>query len=597
MEKTTFFTRKNLIAWSLSFFFAFIILFTGLCLEPSFEFANKENPIASLAAAFNFKTVSVGLKGFVPLLLIAIYVVVATGFVIYEKRYATLNRIKAYSGKMIFIYVGTVISCLVLSLGIGLVIQSPLTKENVLNSLTFTWQAFVIALMIYIILFVIVAAVLMFVINFIRVDKPYKFFGEQKEIEFEDEDLHEEHNIAGSFDGATANVTSNATVAGVSETLNITTTSKVEKIDDREKVFPSLSTIDANYNGFEIQSVPTDNYSLEEICVKFRNYLAKVEKLYFDLDTIRIFVSGFAASHFMILEGLSGTGKSSLPRYFSKFINGNYLFVPVQATWRDRTSILGYFNDFSKTYSETEFLIKLYEANYNPDQVNIFVLDEMNISRVEYYFADFLSILEYPQDEWKLKIMQLPYEFVPPVKLENGYLQIPANAFFVGTANKDDSTFSITDKVYDRAITIDFDDRNIPFAVNEDAEPIHLSNSKFQELLQEAVNNSDYQMKEEDYNKFSKVCSYIYDEFDITFGNRIMNQIESLVPAFIACGGKKEDALDFLLCRKILVKLEGRFEEYVKSGLKHLLALLEKTYGAHVFARSEKAIQNLIRKL
>ncbi len=597
MEKTTFFTRKNLIAWSLSFFFAFIILFTGLCLEPSFEFANKENPIASLAAAFNFKTVSVGLKGFVPLLLIAIYVVVATGFVIYEKRYANLNRVKAYSGKMIFIYVGTVISCLVLSLGIGLVIQSPLTKENVLNSLTFTWQAFVIALMIYIILFVIVAAVLMFVINFIRVDKPYKFFGEQKEIEFEDEDLHEEHNIAGSFDGATANVTSNATVAGVSETSNITTTSKVEKIDDREKVFPSLSTIDANYNGFEIESVPTDNYSLEEICVKFRNYLAKVEKLYFDLDTIRIFVSGFAASHFMILEGLSGTGKSSLPRYFSKFINGNYLFVPVQATWRDRTSILGYFNDFSKTYSETEFLIKLYEANYNPDQVNIFVLDEMNISRVEYYFADFLSILEYPQDEWKLKIMQLPYEFVPPVKLENGYLQIPANAFFVGTANKDDSTFSITDKVYDRAITIDFDDRNIPFAVNEDAEPIHLSNSKFQELLQEAVNNSDYQMKEEDYNKFSKVCSYIYDEFDITFGNRIMNQIESLVPAFIACGGKKEDALDFLLCRKILVKLEGRFEEYVKSGLKHLLALLEKTYGAHVFARSEKAIQNLIRKL
>ena len=58
----------------------------------------------------------------------------------------------------------------------------------------------------------------------------------------------------------------------------------------------------------------------------------------------------------MILEGLSGTGKSSLPRYFAKFSNSNVLFVPVQATWRDKTNILGYFNDFSKIYSETKII-------------------------------------------------------------------------------------------------------------------------------------------------------------------------------------------------------------------------------------------------
>ena len=67
----------------------------------------------------------------------------------------------------------------------------------------------------------------------------------------------------------------------------------------------------------------------------------------------------------MILEGLSGTGKSSLPRYFSKFVNANLLFVSVQATWRDKSNLIGYFNDFSKTYSETEFLTSLYHANYN----------------------------------------------------------------------------------------------------------------------------------------------------------------------------------------------------------------------------------------
>lgn len=118
----------------------------------------------------------------------------------------------------------------------------------------------------------------------------------------------------------------------------------------------------------------------------------------------------------------------------------------------------------------------------------------MNISRVEYYFADFLSVLEYPKELWKLKIMQLPYGFVPPAKLEDGFITIPENSYFVGTANKDDSTFTITDKVYDRAITIDFDDRNIPFEVKEEVSKIHISKTHLQHLYQEALNNPSYQM-------------------------------------------------------------------------------------------------------
>lgn len=65
------------------------------------------------------------------------------------------------------------------------------------------------------------------------------------------------------------------------------------------------------------------------------------------------------------------------------------LFMPVQATWRDKTSIIGFYNEFSKTYTETEFLSALYEANYSPDTLNFYVLDEMNISRVEYYLPTF----------------------------------------------------------------------------------------------------------------------------------------------------------------------------------------------------------------
>lgn len=594
-----YFTRKNLMAWSLSFFYAFLLVFVGLCLEVSYKFMNPENPFAALARGLHFKEIVCGVSGFMCLILLAIYIIACTGFIIYERRYAVINNKNPHSFKMIAIYFGTFLASTILSLGVGLVIQSPISKENLGNVFTFLGQTLVITTLAYIVLVLFIGAILMLVVNFIFVDKPYRFFNPKNVVEFEDDDI-EVQNISSSFD-VNPIITTNSEMSTVAAPSSVATetisTSKVEKLDDREKVFPSLSTIDNKYNGFENEGMVSDEITLEQLCHRFRNYLAKEEKLYFDIDTIRIFISGFAASHFMILEGLSGTGKSSLPRYFAKFVNGNSLFIPVQATWRDKTSILGYFNDFSKTYSETDFLIQLYEANYNPDQINLFVLDEMNISRVEYYFADFLSILEYPTPSWKLRIMQLPYQFIPPVKLQDGYIQIPTNSYFIGTANKDDSTFSITDKVYDRAITIDFDNRNIPFEVNEDASPIQLSHSKFNQLLEEASTHKEYQLTEKDYENFQKVCDFIYEEFDITFGNRVMNQISLLVPTFMACGGKKEDALDFLLSRKIIVKLEGRFEEYIKGGLKQLLQLLEKTYGSHTFEKSEKAIHNLMRKL
>jgi hypothetical protein len=104
-------------------------------------------------------------------------------------------------------------------------------------------------------------------------------------------------------------------------------------------------------------------------------------------------------------------------------------------------------------------------------------------------------------------------------------------------------------------------------------------------------------MTKDDHKKFQIVTNYIYEEFDLTFGNRILTQIDTLVPVFMACGGKKEDALDFLLSRKVIVKLEGRFEEYVKPALKRLITLIEKTYGPNVFKRSEREINKLIRKL
>ena len=193
--------------------------------------------------------------------------------------------------------------------------------------------------------------------------------------------------------------------------------------------------------------------------------------------------------------------------------------------------------------------------------------------------------------------MQLPYDFVAPNHLEDGILNIPYNTWFIATANKDDSTFTITDKVYDRAITISFDDQNIPFEVNEEINNINLSYTKLINLFNEAINNKEFRLNEEDYLKFRSLINFTYENFDITIGNRIMHQLETFVPTFISCGGKKEEALDFMLSRKVINKLEGRFEDYIKDGLNKLKVLINKTYGENTFKETFKEINRLIRKL
>ena len=593
------FTRKNFIAIALASLYSFLFVFVGLCLDNKSTMLSPKNPINMLAMSIGLPAVTPNINGIITLFLCGVFFAVFVTAVIYQKRVAIVAGRKPYSLKMIGAYLLTAVVCLALSVGIGILIQSPITADTLAVLMRYLFNTLVLSALIYVVLFLGIGAVVMLVVNFILVDKPFKFFDGQDEPVFDDDDIHD---VSGSFD-VDANTTgaSGAGVAGGSGGTGGEGGSgggggQTMMLGDRERVFPELSSIDEKYDGFDAIPVDSDQITLAELATGFRNYLARNYQLYFDIDTIRFFISGFGASHFEILEGLSGTGKSSLPRYFAKYVNGNVLFMPVQATWRDKTSILGFFNEFSQTYSETEFLTKLYESAYNTDEINIYVLDEMNISRVEYYFADLLSVLEYPVEDWKLKIMNVPHTFVPPIKLENGYVRIPENSYFVGTANRDDSTFTITDKVYDRAITLDFETRNQAFTVYDEAPTIRLSGSYFRQLFTEAINGG-VSLNTDDREKLNKVLSFVYDKFDLTIGNRIMNQILNIVPIFVASGGTKEDAIDFMLSKKLFAKLEGRFEEYVKVALGETLSLIRNVYGKGVLKRCEKVLEKIERSL
>ena len=403
------------------------------------------------------------------------------------------------------------------------------------------------------------------------------------------------------------------------------------EIDESGEIFPGLKLIDKKYEekGYlTLADLPEESeYTLRGFVEGLQSYLANVEKLYYELPMLRSFVAGMATSKLIILEGLSGTGKSSLPREFSGYVdNTKYIsreeylkkdaegksrpkntltfFASVQATWRDRTDVLGFYNDFSHVFKETETLKRLYESSYTPEKFNFIVLDEMNLSRVEYYFADFLSVMEHTDhDEWKISLMpsldpaDAPKKFYSKSGQVEGQIVIPENTWFIGTANKDDSTFTITDKVYDRASVLEFNDKNIPPVTTAPYDPIKITPVQLEALFRKAQEKPENCLTAEDTQKFVRLTEFVYEKFEINFGNRIQGQIDKFVPVYVELGGTKEEALDVMFCRKVLHKLEGRFEDYIKDGLNALRTKIDEIYGTGVFVDTERSIDFMLKKL
>ncbi|MFQ9547588.1 MAG: hypothetical protein ACLRZ6_06885 [Lachnospiraceae bacterium] len=157
-----------------------------------------------------------------------------------------------------------------------------------------------------------------------------------------------------------------------------------------EHRFPKLTLVDEKYAALTPPEYDNE-ISLQEFAEGYRRYAASQMKLYYTPEIVRRFVAGMAASKLLILEGISGTGKTSLPYSFSRYLSNPSTIVSVQPSFRDRTELLGYFNEFSKRFNETEFLRALYEANYRPDPTLI-VLDEMNLELSIILLKCFLSL-------------------------------------------------------------------------------------------------------------------------------------------------------------------------------------------------------------
>ena len=378
-------------------------------------------------------------------------------------------------------------------------------------------------------------------------------------------------------------------VGTAAERAALASEAKGEEVIDPnvESRFSKLTVIDQEFAKYK-QKDYGNSFTLPEFCFKFRNFAASQLGLYYSEKLIRLFVSAIASTKLVILQGISGTGKTSISLAWGNFLKHPSCVVPVQPSWRDRTDIVGYLNEFTKKFNETDFLSYLYEAGYT-DEVYTVILDEMNLARVEYYFAEMLSILEMhnPKD-WKIEVVQSTWP-TDPKKLIKGKLQIPTNTWYIGTINNDDSTFMVTDKVYDRAMPIDIDEKGKPFEATN-VEPINVNYSYLNELFEKAI--SEYAMSSETLKKIDAMDDYTIKHFRVAFGNRIVKHMRKFVPVYVACGGDETEAVDYFMAKKVLRKFEGLNLALIKDEIDGYINFLDKTFGK---GKMSECIEFLLR--
>ncbi len=360
-------------------------------------------------------------------------------------------------------------------------------------------------------------------------------------------------------------------------------------LKEGESRFFKLTQIDNQYRDYDPEGEEFENISLPEIVDRFRNFACSRMGLYYEPRIIRLFVAAFSSTRLIILQGISGTGKTSLPYAFGKFLENDTHIASVQPSWRDRSELYGYFNEFTKRFSETETLKRMYEATYT-DKVYLTILDEMNIARVEYYFAEMLSILEMPtRDEWVVDLVPSGWP-TDPKHIENGRFKLPENMWYVGTANNDDSTFAISDKVYDRAFPININTKGVKFDAPY-TENLNLSYKHLEAMFDEA--KEKYKVGEATLAKIAQLDDYVIEHFRLAFGNRIVKQLRDFVPVYVGCGGTEVDALDYVLTNKIFRKFEGLNLSFIRDEIDGLIEYLSAMFGEENMQEAKEYLRRL----
>jgi len=302
-----------------------------------------------------------------------------------------------------------------------------------------------------------------------------------------------------------------------------------------------------------------------------------------------------------VLAGISGTGKSQLPRQYAAGMGIGFLQVPVQPRWDSPQDLMGFYNYIEKRYRPTDMARALYHFDYlnnqdsdYRDQMLMILLDEMNLARVEYYFSDFLSRLESrpARDKVADETLRKDAEIEIELPMEDAPRIFPGyNLLFAGTMNEDESTQSLSDKVVDRANVLRF---AAPKAINSSISETELpavkalSRTTWESWLVAANQQSSDAVTNEALNSMVTIMK----EFQRPFGHRLGKSILSYVANYPSTSHNigARNALADQVEMRLLPKLRG--VEVDNQAFTKLLDLTHKTLGDEALA---EAIQYSMR--
>lgn len=328
------------------------------------------------------------------------------------------------------------------------------------------------------------------------------------------------------------------------------------------------------------------------------------------LDEVINFHLSLKPRGFVVLSGISGTGKSWLSRLYAEALLGgersagdNFALIPVQPNWRDQTYLLGFHNHLTGQFEEGPLYGAFQQAVAQPDGLPYLVLlDETNLARVEHYFADYLSVMETRSDGNP----GAPVVFGPGKELT-----IPDNLFIVGTVNVDESTHGLSRKVLDRANTIELDDVDLAVMPSARQPPApsqlkvlaeHLRDREFRGLA--AVQAAE-PTKLAEWNEFVIAAHDILKQKRRHFGARVRDEIVMYMAyaynVLSDAQAAKTDlgdfderrALDYQFLQKVVPRLFGTKEE-IGTLLDDLGTFAEQEQLALTKAKLERMAQQEI---
>lgn len=259
-----------------------------------------------------------------------------------------------------------------------------------------------------------------------------------------------------------------------------------DNIPDDEQLLADLANVMDNYKLYAGQAVeeyeepvvdqqeeeeaePLDTLTVSERLSYIKSYI-RSKGFHFPNDLIENLYLSLKTKPFVILAGVSGTGKTKLVKLFAEALgassdNHQFALIPVRPDWSDPSDLLGY-KDLTGAFRPGRLTEVLVEASQpmNQHKPYFICLDEMNLARVEHYFSDLLSVIE--TQEWKNdRIVTVPLLHRDGLAAEDqpvyGNLSLPDNVYLIGTVNMDETTHPFSKKVLDRANTIEFNYINL----------------------------------------------------------------------------------------------------------------------------------------